>query len=341
MRSAAPIFAAVFVTACSPSSEGKLAGPSIAVHAAAPSSAATNDTCPRDAAKLGAYLGILLGDGRVHAETYPAPGDRYQDRRLANVELAPGDAPPTPAPVLAQVTLDGRTLRWADESLSLDQTGAVRGLFRRVAESGQVGGFGTESSYHQSFNLLAGAREKWRDVAGTVEYAREAGFTQVFLLVAAKSPLSAPPSSAFSERLEKIAIAQDRMPWQRQVDLRDAFAAETRACPALVTPLSTPGDESVTDDAWTAFVDKAPDALRACRCNVAPSTVEAFAWHFMGRHWGQTTSAILLDLGTHRPETGKLVLEPVRAPGATPFGQMIAQLRAIPPQRAVQLIADP
>jgi hypothetical protein len=342
VRSPAPTLLVLPLIACSPSNERLVAAASSAVRPAASASAAAGDTCPRDAAKLDAYLGILVRDGKVNAETYPAPGDRYQDRRLPSVELAPGEDPPRSAPYLAYVTLDRRTLRYGEESVSVEQTGKVRELFKRVADSGQVGGFGTESSYLQSFNLLAGARESWRDVAATVESARDVGFTQVHLLVGAKSALSAPPPTAFTERLEKIATAQDRMPWQREHDLRDAFAIEARDCPALVAPLSTPGrGEAITDNAWTDFVEKAPEALGACVCKIAPGTVEAFAWHFMGRHWGPTTSAIELDLGTHRPESGKPVLEPVRAPAATPFGQMIAQLKAIPPSRAVQLIATP
>lgn len=341
VRRLAPTFALLFLTACPPARDGTSSSSLASAPSSASSSAAEGDTCPRDAAKLAAYLGILVKDGKVHAETYPAPGDRYQDRRLPNVELAPSDDPPRPAPALAYATLDGQTLRWGDESLSVDQTDPIRALFRRMGSSGQVGGFGTESSYHQSFILLASAKQPWRDVAATVENAREVGFTQVYLLVGAKSTLSPPPATAFTERLGKIATAQDRMPWQRHVDLRDAFAIETRACPALVTPLSPPGREAMTDEAWAAFVHDAPDTLYACRCKVAPTTVEAFAWHFMGRHWGPTTSTIELDLGTHRPKKGKPVLEPVRAPGATPFSEMIARLKAIPPKQAVQLVADP
>lgn len=288
-------------------------------------------------AGLRSYLDTLAREGDVHADTYPASADRYRDRRMPDVALVPGGLPPQPPPYVALVTLDGRTLRFGEDAIPIDAAAEVTALFRRLAGSGQVGGFGTEDFFLQSFNLLAGSQEKWSDVVDAVEAARSTGFTQVHFLVGAESEVRAPGAGSFSRRLEALAMATDRMPYERDQDLRDALAAETKDCPALAALLPRVRDSGERAEQWKQFVSKAPDVLATCECKIARGNIAAFAWHFAGRHWGPTTSTITIDIGSRRGQK----LEPLRAPAAASFAEVVPKLKALPEKHAVQLTAEP
>ncbi|MBL9022331.1 MAG: hypothetical protein JNL21_09020 [Myxococcales bacterium] len=327
---------AVLVAGCSSSTE-RTAPHSVSSVTSAPAPR----RCEEEVTALRTYLETLAKEGEVHAETYPVQPDRYASRRLPAIAFADGGLPPKPAPQLAYVTLDRRTIRYAAESVAVDAAGELAALFRRTAESGQVGGFGSDDFYLQSFVLLVGEKEAWREVVVVVEAARATGFTQVHLLVGAKSAVAAPVPSELGRRLEAMATS-DRMPYEREQDLRDALAERAGSCQALRELLPVRVDDTTAREAsWKSFVSRAPELVAACNCSIAAADLQAFAWYLQGRHWGPTTSTITLDLGSRRPRDGReAVLDPVGAAANAPFATVLPKLKALPAERAVRLITN-
>jgi hypothetical protein len=327
---------AVLVAGCSSSTERT------APHSASSvASAPAPRRCDEEVTALRTYLETLAKEGEVHPETYPVTPDRYASHRLPAIAFADGGLPPSPAPQLAYVTLDRRTVRYAAEAVAVDTTGELAALFRRAAESGQVAGFGSDDFFLQSFVLLVAAKEAWRDVVAVVEAARATGFTQVHLLVGAKSAVAAPAPTELGRRLEAMATA-DRMPHEREQDLRDALAERAGSCQALRELLPTRvSDTAARETSWKSFVSRAPELLAACNCSIAAADLQAFAWHLQGRHWGPTTATITLDLGSRRPRDGREPpLDPVGAAASAPFETVIPELKALPADRAVRLITN-
>jgi hypothetical protein len=263
--------------------------------------------CDREARGLRDWLGVLLEEGDVGAETIPDPADEhhYLDRPLPRVTLAPTDERPSPPPSVAMITLDHGKIAHDDlveDIQNVEAPGKVVKLATASVLSPTFGGGGAGGSWlNHPILLYVGEREPWSDVVAAVEALRKAGFTTVYFPLAATSR-AAPPSleSPVAKRILAIETDAKTMPWRRDVAAASEMRRANSNCPGVAAAFEKQADNSTAMDAQRKdFVAHAADAFLGCSCHGDVSAIRAFAWTRFGRHWGPTSVTYEIELGSH------------------------------------------